>query len=611
MKLHRIRVEALEPRIAPASVTVSYVDVDGDLVKIKASNALPDAPPLDLGDLAFVGDGASGQLALLNLTEAGFDGASVAFTVVKKAGGDGFADVGRIEATGVKLGGVTVKGDLGVIDAGSGTGEALKSLTARSMGLHGLASQGGAGDLQSDISGSVGSLTIISDLQDAFVRIFGGESANLGKLNIRGSLIGGTAESSGLISTTGGMGTVMIGGDVVGGSGIYAGGIAVVGTIDRITVRGSMIGGPATFFRVIDGIFHEGQIFATGDIGPIKVGRDLIGQEGFAGAQIRSDASIVSITIGGAVIGGAGLASGHLAIEGSMGPVKIGGDLIGGPNAFTGMIEAFATLGNVTVGGSIIGGPSSVSGLIQSGGDMGVVKIAGDLIGGSISGTETSLDSTGSIGSGGRIASITIGRSVFAGTDTSSNGSLTSSGSIRATNDIGSLTVKGSLIGSFTELGLNRVLISARGQAAPSAAGDIAFGKITIGGRVERTDILAGYNGVFAMNGNAQIGAVTVGGDWRASSLVAGIQDAGAPGFGDAGDIVIPNPAPDAIVSRIGKVTIKGIITGSGATGDQFGITAQQIGVFKVGKNKLSLTEATDTAIALAPITADVNLREV
>ena len=73
----------------PATVTISYADIDGDLVRIKASNTQLTAPPLDLGDLNFVGGGTSGQLALLDLTDAGFAGASIAFTVVRKTGGDG------------------------------------------------------------------------------------------------------------------------------------------------------------------------------------------------------------------------------------------------------------------------------------------------------------------------------------------------------------------------------------------------------------------------------------------------------------------------------------------------------------------------------------------
>ena len=527
-------LEALEARIAPASITVSYADLDGDLVRIKATNGLMAPPPLDATDLTFLGGGGtSGQLAVLHLTDPGFEGASIVFTVVKKAAGDGFADVGRIDATGVNLGVVTIKGDLGVIDAGSGVGEALKSLQVRSMGLHGTALAGG-GDLESDIAGGIGSVVVGTDVKEAFIKVFGGTFAGVGPLTIRGSLIGGATANSGLISAMGDLGPVTIGGDILGGSGDNAGSIAVAGSIATIAIHGSLIGGAGGYYNSFTGgIFHEGQIYASGVIGPIKVSDDVLGRDGFAGGEIRSNTFLTSVAIGGSLTGGLGTAGAHLASEGNMGMVKIGGDIVGGGNFFTGAIESFGTLGNLTVGGSLMGGSASVSGVISIHGDTGVIKIGGDLIGGSISGTAASLSSSGAISTSGRIAGITIGRSILAGIDASSSGTLTSSGSISAGNDIGFITVKGSLIGNVTANGASSVVLSAGGQAIPSATSDVAIGKITIGGRVERALILAGYSSTTPLNGNAQIGSsspsVAIGG---ASSLVAGIQDFGADGFG-------------------------------------------------------------------------------
>jgi hypothetical protein len=605
-------IEVLEARIAPASVTISYADLDGDLVKITASNKTQTAPPLDGADLAFVGGGSNGQLATLTLTDAGFAGANILFTVAKKPGGNGLADVGRIDATGVALGTVTVKGDLGVIDAGTGEGEAIKSLTVRSMGLQGTATQG-SGDLQSDVSGALGSLKVSTDLKDAFIKVFGGTFAKVGSVTIRGSLIGGAAPNSGSITATGGMGPLTIGRDVVGGGGEGSGGIDVVGEIASVFIRGSLIGGSGGFgFTDGGGIFHEGQIFATGNIGPVKVARNMIGGDGFASGQVRSDADIQSVMVGGSLIGGLGAAGGHICSEGNLGPVKIGRDIVGGRSIWAGWIESFGTLGNVTVGGSVLGGSASVTGLITSTGSMGTVRIGGDLIGGSINGTLPSIDSTGIIASySARITSVTIGGSIIAGIDASSSAALGITGSITAADDIGFITVKGSLIGNVTAFGESRVTISAEGQLEPTGETDIAIGKITIGGRVEHARILGGYAFLFPSNGNAQIGPVTVGGDWRASSLVAGIQDVSADGFGNADDVVIAIPPEDATFSRIASVTIKGLVIGTAATGDHFGFTAQEIGAFKAGGIKLSLTEATDAAITLALVTQDVALREV
>src|SRR5687767_9387651 len=113
-----MNIEPLEFRIAPASVFVTYTDVDGDLVKITATRAGTIAPPLDPTDLTFVSGGASGQLARLNLTDPAFGDVSIVFTVTKKTGGDGLAHVGFIDATGVDLDRVVIRGDLGKIVAG-------------------------------------------------------------------------------------------------------------------------------------------------------------------------------------------------------------------------------------------------------------------------------------------------------------------------------------------------------------------------------------------------------------------------------------------------------------------------------------------------------------
>jgi hypothetical protein len=54
-------IEPLESRIAPASVSLTYPDLDGDLVRITASNQIATAPPLDLTDLSFVGAELAGN----------------------------------------------------------------------------------------------------------------------------------------------------------------------------------------------------------------------------------------------------------------------------------------------------------------------------------------------------------------------------------------------------------------------------------------------------------------------------------------------------------------------------------------------------------------------
>ena len=49
-------IEPLESRIAPAAVTITYTDIDGDKVHITDSSG-----NLTAGDLTFVGGGTSGR----------------------------------------------------------------------------------------------------------------------------------------------------------------------------------------------------------------------------------------------------------------------------------------------------------------------------------------------------------------------------------------------------------------------------------------------------------------------------------------------------------------------------------------------------------------------
>jgi hypothetical protein len=102
---------------------------------------------------------------------------------------------------------------------------------------------------------------------------------------------------------------------------------------------------------------------------------------------------------------------------------------------------------------------------------------------------------------------------------------------------------------------------------------------------------------------------VSVAGDWIASSLVAGIDDGADNLFGTADDALIPGGSPDFVAS-IAKITIKGLIIGTGTASDHFGFVAQRIGAFKAGGFTASLTSGLDV-IELSPTTADVTLREV
>jgi hypothetical protein len=134
----------------------------------------------------------------------------------------------------------------------------------------------------------------------------------------------------------------------------------------------------------------------------------------------------------------------------------------------------------------------------------------------------------------------------------------------------------------------------------------LAIKSIAILGSVDRAVIDAG----FGFNADAQIGTVTIGGDWSRSSIAAGTNPVNNL-FGGPDDAAITggNDILD-LHSRIGAIVIKGQAIGSPAGTGEFGFVAQQIGSLKIESAKIALDP---TAKDLKPIgiTGDLFLREI
>ena len=123
-----MRIERLEPRIAPSTASFTFVDVDGDKVEIKInSDSL--ITPQAIQNVATLRETAPGsgrfQLESLDLTDSKFSGAKVDIDIDRtvpfdQRPGDSRVNVGYINATGRDLTSVSVNGDLGRIDAGNG-----------------------------------------------------------------------------------------------------------------------------------------------------------------------------------------------------------------------------------------------------------------------------------------------------------------------------------------------------------------------------------------------------------------------------------------------------------------------------------------------------------
>src|SRR3954467_10479861 len=131
-----LRLEPLESRHAPARLigptALTYQDKDGDTVTVAFSRPVlaafaPGAIfTFDSGPGAINGSTAvQEQLQRIDLTgtPAAATGTAITVTAVRGPanGGDGFAAVGEIVATGIDVGVVKVDGDLGRIRAGDGT----------------------------------------------------------------------------------------------------------------------------------------------------------------------------------------------------------------------------------------------------------------------------------------------------------------------------------------------------------------------------------------------------------------------------------------------------------------------------------------------------------
>jgi len=666
-------VTQLEMRLAPATLVsptdVTYLDVHNQQVDVHISQSVFDASTINQVFRFSSGNVNTSnpappntvkqQLQEIDLTQlttpSDASGASLTITI----SGSPDVEVGFINATGIALGAVKVQGDLGGIDAGDGvTTPGLASLSVQSMGQYGTTTQPPGGSLESDIQGPLGALTVVGDIDGAFINVSGGidgsdgtigqvtvggslrggagndsgeisASGNVAGVTVKGSLDGGAGFGTGEIYTGGNLGPVQIGGSVQGSGGNTSGSIIAVGDLAGVTVKGSLVGGAGDYSGEIGsdvwttgsvgpvqiggnvtgsgGTFSgtifaggdlagvtvggslgggagslSGAIFAIGNMGQVQIGKGVQGTAGQYSGSILADGTLAGVTVGGSLSGGAGSPSGVIIADGDLGPVQIGGGVLGSGGVGSGEVGSFrGNLAGVTLGGSLVGGAGGSSGgIFANSGTLGPVQITGNLQGGSVSGSGFIF--------GERITSVSITGSVIAGQITGS-GRLTNSGAIRATYDIGAVKV-GSLVGNSK----NPVVISAGGVASPGAT-DLAIASITVGsskvsGSVSFTNILAGYNPAGTVfNAAAQIGAVTVYGNWTASNLVAGAGPGPDGQFGTSDDVVLGHSDYAAISSQIGPIVIKGTVVDVN-NAVHYGFVAQKVTSLSVDGKPITLT---------------------
>jgi hypothetical protein len=599
-----------------SSSAVSYQDIDGDQVTVNFSGRFLTAGNVnsifqfDTGSVSG-SNAARQQLRSLNLGSVPSAArTSITTTVTPRAGLPNNVHIGQIMAEGIDLGDVNITGNLGRIRAGDSNArtQALGTLNVEILG--GSGTMFGAANLESETNGSTRALNVRSWMIDSYFRTE--RSGNIGSISIGGSLIGSRTSNSGSIYSSGNIGNVTVAGSVIGDDGTNSGSIYAVGNIGAVNVGGTVSG---------DGGQGSGSIVANGNLTSITLGGNLSGGPGYQSGRIGSsfgtagpitvrgtvfggegvESGLINvktagrgatIDIGGSVAGGSGFASGVVSVEeGSLSRLTISGDLRGGSGPFTGVV-AVRDVTTLTVNGSVIGGSSGsllqYSGHIRAG-KVSNLTIGRDLIGGSAPGSETRLH-CGSVVAD-NASNFVLGGSLISGLGLPSRpDNQLNNGAIISKNAIDNLTIRGDVRGNSTQ----SALIAARGQVRSRGATDLAFGNINIAGNVERANIRAG-NGAFFESGSfvglnnsdAQIGSVTVGGNWTASELGAGTYSRTGDRYNKLAIAGVPDSSRR--LARIGSITIGGSVRGTSTTGDGFGFIAEEIGRVRIGGSDRAL----------------------
>jgi len=493
-------LSALSPEISPDGKSATFVDVDGDVFTVTTSKGTFSA-----ANFTYLGDTATGQ-GYLQKIDIGFNtfgwkfyGSKITVTVDQVVG-DGYADVGFINAWGLDLKQVVVDGDLVRIEAGDGNPStpAIRLLQIAQLGFH-TPEEAGVTDFISTIFGKVNVLEVGSWL-DASIFVVSDENkpkfGSIGHVTIQ-SMTGGSAEHSASLVTAGSIGTIVIQADLTGGT--------------------------------VDG---TGLIFCGRKIGSLTVGGSIVGGDGTLSGAVFTDegGSIGSGVIGGSIEGGTGEFSGGIFTDGR--------------------VQSLAINGDIKVGSAFLSG-SVLLGAVES------LTVAGDLIGGPAT--------------GGILVEKTISKLTLGGADGTAGPAY--------------VIVGGPL------------------------SGGVAIEKMTVMGSLNGARILAGYDpDLEASNPNTRIGKITIGGDLVATDIVAGIDDVNGV-FGDGDDQVPTDDPKPEFLSSIGTIIVSGIVSGTEGGTDQYGILAERIGTVQIGGTVLPLGKKTLDDLQLGT-TGDYRLQE-
>ena len=278
------------------------------------------------------------------------------------------------------------------------------------------------------------------------------------------------------------------------------------------------------------------------------------------------------------------------------------------------------SVGSFKVGGDFKGGSSGGAGYVFASGDIGSIDIKGGMVGGA-------GFSTGTIQTLGNIGKVTIGGDIQGSTGNRSGAIFAYGLHTTTAHGIAGITIKGSLRGGAG--GLSGMIYS-YGAVPTFSAGNILGGFIVTGGiaklavvhDVVSAEIVTGFTITSTLNDTgftnptsspnavarptAGFGKVTVGGNWVASSIAADVSS-GTDGFYGTTDDRLGYAST---VAAIQSIVIKGTVTGSSGTGDNYGFVAKTIGSFRA-LNSTPQLAVNGVDIFSIGATGDVSLREV
>lgn len=455
---------------------------------------------------------------------------------------------------------------------------------------------------------NAGDITVLGDLSGGSDFSTGVISANsAGKISITGSILGGSEQGAGGIYLTGGAKSVSIGGNVEGTDKASAGTVKILGATAKLssfTVGGSLLGDMGA---------SGGSITVNGSVDKFVIGGGLGGGDG-TGSGSLTFGTIKSLTVGtganvvASIYGGGGSNAGSI-IGTTLGTASLSGNIQGGGAAGAGKIDV-VTAKDITVGGNLLGGSADTTGaiLVGSGGLTGkltvngnvsqsvfdnvsnsaliqvggsgakAIEIKGNLVGGSAS--MAAIKNSGAVVVTGMLKSLTIGGDITAGEYfDNTNVNL---GAIRA-GFIDTMVVKGGLQGASSD---SPVVITAQGNTAKTSGTNIALKALTIEGSVNNARILGGYDTIGttkdgnggANGGGAQMGTITILGDFLDSSIATGV-DNNTNSFANWANGMNTLLSTNPIVASIAKI----VIQGSCFAASQNGVAAEKISSLSVG----------------------------